>query len=464
MDDLEECPPKIRKVDSTDESGKAVEVTSASPDIPENPPSKPEDGENQEGKGKDENPAENTPKLSKSQLKKLRKKEQWEAGRDDRKAKRRAKHKEKQGRRAEALAGLAAKIAAGEAEPPPPRPKQLFRRPIPVPVSLILDCDFDDYMNEREIKSLGAQVTRCYSDNRTNPYRAHLAISSWGGKLKERFEGVLADSHLAWKGVRFIEKNFVSAAEELDGIMRGSSGGKLAGPLAQGIEAPLEEKGPEVASKAAPEESAEAKAAEESSDAETDPSVRAVQEAPSATDPTTQPQISEPTSPRKKPPTSNEAASTPSIVYLSSESEHTLEQLSPNTSYIIGGIVDKNRHKGLCYKRACALGIPTAKLPIGEYMTMQSRTVLAVNHVVEIMLKWLLKGDWGEAFLEVIPKRKEAKLRNKGGQGKDSGAKEGDEDSEDDSMENEGEGNPSNYTKVNGVKVGREIEGYDEID
>jgi tRNA (guanine9-N1)-methyltransferase len=103
----------------------------------------------------------------------------------------------------------------------------------------------------------------------------------------------------------------------------------------------------------------------------------------------------------------------PSIVYLTSDSPYTLEYLSPNTSYIIGGIVDKNRHKGLCYKRACERGIPTAKLPIGEYMTMQSRTVLAVNHVVEIMLKWLVTGDWGEAFLSVIPKRKEAKLKVK---------------------------------------------------
>ncbi|EHL02771.1 putative tRNA (guanine-N(1)-)-methyltransferase [Glarea lozoyensis 74030] len=101
----------------------------------------------------------------------------------------------------------------------------------------------------------------------------------------------------------------------------------------------------------------------------------------------------------------------PKLVYLSSDSPNTLERLSPNTSYIIGGIVDKNRHKGLCYKKACERGIPTAKLPIGEFLTMQSRTVLTVNHVVEIMLKWLETGDWGEAFLKVIPKRKEAKLK-----------------------------------------------------
>lgn len=83
------------------------------------------------------------------------------------------------------------------------------------------------------------------------------------------------------------------------------------------------------------------------------------------------------------------------------------------------------------------MGIPTAKLPIGEYMTMQSRSVLAVNHVVEIMLKWLETGDWGEAFLSVIPKRKEAKLRAKKDAGEKKGGKESEDEDDDrrDSME-----------------------------
>jgi tRNA (guanine9-N1)-methyltransferase len=458
MDDIKERPSKIRKVEPTEESKETEEAISASPDVPKNSPSHPAktQGERKEGNG--ESPAEDAPKLSKSQLKKLRKKKQWEAGREDRKARRREKHKEKQGRKAEVRAELAAKIAAGKAEPPPPPPKQLFRRPIPVPVTLILDCDFDDYMNEREIMSLGAQVTRCYSDNRTNPYRAHLAISSWGGKLKERFEGVLADSHLAWKGVRFIEKDFVGAAEELDSIMRGPSGGKLAGTLAEGIEVPAE-KATGAEPNAMPEESAEDKVTEGPPDAKTDPSAKSAQVLPPPTDSNPQPQASKTTSlQQEEAPKADKGIPTPSIVYLSSESEHTLERLSPNTSYIIGGIVDKNRHKGLCYKRACELGIPTAKLPIGEYMTMQSRTVLAVNHVVEIMLKWLVKGDWGEAFLEVIPKRKEARLRDKNGQGKDNGVTEGDEESEDDSMDNEGNGDPNNHPEVNGAKAGGETE------
>jgi tRNA (guanine9-N1)-methyltransferase len=133
---------------------------------------------------------------------------------------------------------------------------------------------------------------------------------------------------------------------------------------------------------------------------------------------------------------SSRSKATPSIVYLTADSPHTLEYLSPNTCYIIGGIVDKNRHKGLCYKRACERGIPTAKLPIGEYMTMQSRSVLAVNHVVEIMLKWLVTGDWGEAFLSVIPKRKEAKLKVKKG-AENQSENQGEEEEEGEESEDE---------------------------
>lgn len=99
------------------------------------------------------------------------------------------------------------------------------------------------------------------------------------------------------------------------------------------------------------------------------------------------------------------------VIYLTSDSPNTLDELKPYSTYIIGGLVDKNRHKGICYKTACDRGIKTAKLPIGQYMEMQSRFVLATNHVVEIMVRWLDCGDWGEAFLQVIPKRKGGKLK-----------------------------------------------------
>lgn len=42
---------------------------------------------------------------------------------------------------------------------------------------------------------------------------------------------------------------------------------------------------------------------------------------------------------------------------------------------------------------------------------MSSRFVLTTNQVVEIMLKYLECRDWKEAFMEVIPQRKQPKLK-----------------------------------------------------
>lgn len=101
-----------------------------------------------------------------------------------------------------------------------------------------------------------------------------------------------------------------------------------------------------------------------------------------------------------------------SIVYLTADSPYTLERLEPNTCYVVGGIIDRNRHKGLCYKVAREKKVRTAKLPIGEYMILHDRHVLATNHVVEIMLRWLELGDWGAAFMKVIPSRKGGTLKD----------------------------------------------------
>ncbi|KAL3068501.1 hypothetical protein niasHT_030792 [Heterodera trifolii] len=94
------------------------------------------------------------------------------------------------------------------------------------------------------------------------------------------------------------------------------------------------------------------------------------------------------------------------IVYLTADSENVLSTLDEQKVYVIGGLLDHNHQKGLCLRRAIEKGYAHAKLPIGDFVQMSTRKVLAINHVFEILLHFTRDPNWERAFLAVIPKRK----------------------------------------------------------
>lgn len=94
------------------------------------------------------------------------------------------------------------------------------------------------------------------------------------------------------------------------------------------------------------------------------------------------------------------------LVYLTADAETVLEVLDPKKIYIVGGLVDRNRWKGITMKKANEQGIQSAKLPIANYLKMCSSQVLTVNQVVEILVKYLETRDWKSSFFQVIPPRK----------------------------------------------------------
>lgn len=104
----------------------------------------------------------------------------------------------------------------------------------------------------------------------------------------------------------------------------------------------------------------------------------------------------------------HEVLSKEDLVYLTSDSPNILQELDEAKAYVIGGLVDHNHHKGISFKQAKELGIAHAQLPLGSFVKMNSRKVLAVNHVFEILLAYLEKRDWQEAFFTVLPQRKGA--------------------------------------------------------
>ncbi|XP_012269098.2 tRNA methyltransferase 10 homolog A [Athalia rosae] len=96
------------------------------------------------------------------------------------------------------------------------------------------------------------------------------------------------------------------------------------------------------------------------------------------------------------------------IVYLTSESENVIENLEPECIYVIGGLVDHNSQKGHCHNLAVKEGIKHGRLPITKFLHMKARKVLTVDHVFEILLKVTEGKTWQEAFLQVLPERKNA--------------------------------------------------------
>ena len=95
------------------------------------------------------------------------------------------------------------------------------------------------------------------------------------------------------------------------------------------------------------------------------------------------------------------------IYYLSADSENNINNIDNQSTYIIGGIVDRNKYKGLSLNKAKELKINHGKFPIGEYLKLQSSQVLTTNHTFHILNEFSIKHDWKEAFISIIPKRKQ---------------------------------------------------------
>ncbi len=354
--------------------------------------------------------------MSKNALKRLRKQQEWESGREDRRLKRKEK---RQTHKLRVRAERAALIAGGA------DPRAVYNRdkraPVLVPVTIVIDCDFEQYMTDKERISLSSQVTRAYSDNRNAKYRSHLWIAGFRGKLADRFNNVLQAQQNSWKGASVFAGDFAACAAEARAQMtvKPTATTPAAGEDATDEQNQNQQQQPQQQQLIGPlQRSLE----------------HPVPWPRDAQDPFPLPDAEPPLDPAYQ-----------DVVYLSSDSPYTLSRLEPNTTYVVGGLVDKNREKGLCYRRARERGIRTARLPIGQFMVMQSRQVLATNHVVDIMLKWLEFEDWGQAFLSVIPKRKGGKLREAdGGEEEENG--EAEEQAEEENGEQAAEEAPKEGT------------------
>jgi tRNA (guanine9-N1)-methyltransferase len=214
--------------------------------------------------------------MSKRAVKRLLKQELWEATKDER---RQAFKDKKKRKREEDRKLIEQGLLEPRASPKRIKPEEQEWSKM----NVVIDCEFNSYMVEKEINSMQTQIMRCYSANKSSKHPCPMTVTSFGGDLEAVFDKK-TPSKAQWKGIDFVSESYLDKFDK------------------------------------------------------------------------------------------------DKLVYLSADSDNVAHELDESKVYIIGGIVDKNRHKGLCQDKASKQGIPTVQLPIGEHLQMASRKVLTVNH------------------------------------------------------------------------------------
>uniref|UniRef100_A0A8C8X973 tRNA methyltransferase 10 homolog B n=1 Tax=Panthera leo TaxID=9689 RepID=A0A8C8X973_PANLE len=106
------------------------------------------------------------------------------------------------------------------------------------------------------------------------------------------------------------------------------------------------------------------------------------------------------------------------LVYLTPDSEHALEDVDLNKVYILGGLVDESIQKKVTFQKAQEHSVKTARLPIQEYMVRcQNRKnyhseILAINQVFDILSAYFETQNWPEALKKGVSSRKGYVLQN----------------------------------------------------
>ena len=92
------------------------------------------------------------------------------------------------------------------------------------------------------------------------------------------------------------------------------------------------------------------------------------------------------------------------LVYLSPDAPDELTELKPSEVYVIGGLVDRPKISGASFRRASALGIRCARLPLLEHLPQEMRgrsnalDALNLNAVFRLLVEWSKSRDWSASI------------------------------------------------------------------
>ncbi|KAL3801631.1 hypothetical protein HJC23_013136 [Cyclotella cryptica] len=236
------------------------------------------------------------------------------------------------------------------------------------------DCSFEDHMTWKETNSLGLQLRYTYAMNRKSSCPVYIDVCSLkkGGDTRAHMEKV-AGFPERWVGRAF--STHEACLEEVYGLRSEKDSGNNGNNNNKSTEGGNDEEG-----------------LQDSESKQKDSHCA-------------EPSLSSDAKPKRH------------LVYLTGDSPNILTTLDNDTTYVIGGIVDRNRLKRAAIDRAESLNISTARLPLDEHLDFKGSTrILTCNHVFEILLKYRENGykDWRAAILSVLPGRKEVQEKNGG--------------------------------------------------
>lgn len=327
-------------------------------------------------------PAPGAPPMTKSAAKKAAKRALREQRKQETKHERRAKERQRRKERRQLQRALEAKDPAAQARVSQRRPPA-----VPFDARVVVDLGFDDLMTEDEATSLAAQLGYLYAVNRSSPRPFAELVFSGAGRISGRSLG-FAPPH----GAAHVFPQAGSADSSLfDERVGRHMEVKNEGSWRRWQRVRLIEHGGVEALWDGHRATAEPPAAEKTEAGAGSAAERAV-----AGDTPAQ--------------ASTQPVDQARFVYLTADTDATITELTSGTTYIIGGIVDRNRYKYLCAKKAEVLGVPTARLPIDPaYLAgqrMSARKVLTVNQVFAILVGWTETRDWTQALQRGLPQRK----------------------------------------------------------
>ena len=152
-----------------------------------------------------------TQPLSKKQLKRMKRQEEWEAKKKELRKQRKERIKEKKKQNANKSDNKPQTASENEVHKTrEERTKELIEKS-QNGIKIIIDCDFEDLMNDKSINSMSRQVASCYSINRKAEQPFNLILYNVGPKLFS----YLSRNHCEnWVGITIYQKGKFPSFDE----------------------------------------------------------------------------------------------------------------------------------------------------------------------------------------------------------------------------------------------------------